>query len=252
MSELPEGPPAEAAVSPSRDTARTSIVYNVAKTLFRIICSVFFDLKAYGVRNVPKTGGVLLVSNHQSYLDPVLLGVQVLRPISYLAKSELFANPVFGWLIRQCNAFPVRQGAGDIGAVKETILRLQEGGALNIFPEGSRSEDGKLQPIERGASLVIRRAKVPVVPVVIQGSFRAWPKGRKIFRGTPIRLLYGPPMQLAHLRPDEISKIIESTFRSMLAELQKKTGHTAAKFDLTPRATDGQTIPSLGIPGEGS
>jgi 1-acyl-sn-glycerol-3-phosphate acyltransferase len=252
MSQLPEGAAAESAVSASRGTARASIVFNVARTFCRIVCSVFFDLKAYGVRNVPKTGGVLLVSNHQSYLDPILLGVQVLRPISYLAKSELFSNPLFGWWIRQCNAFPVRQGAGDIGAVKETILRLREGGALNIFPEGSRSEDGRLQPIERGASLVIRRAQVPVVPVVISGSFRAWPRGKMIFRGTPIRLLYGPPLQLAHLRPDEISKIIETTFRSMLAELQKKTGHTAPKFDLARRAADGHTIPSAGTPGEGS
>jgi 1-acyl-sn-glycerol-3-phosphate acyltransferase len=207
-----------------RRGARASIMWNLTKGLCRILCSVFFDLKTYGVKTVPKTGGVLLVSNHQSYLDPVLVGVQVFRPISYLAKSELFENPVFGWFIRGLNAFPVRQGAGDVGAVKETILRLQEGGALNIFPEGSRSEDGQLQPIEKGASLVIRRAKVPVVPVVIDGSFRAWPRGRKMFRGSPVRLLYGPPMQLAHLRPDEISRTIDATFRSMLAELKAKNG----------------------------
>jgi len=205
-----------------RRGARASIMWNLTRVLARVLCSVFFDLKTYGVKNVPKTGGVLLVSNHQSYLDPILVGVQVFRPISYLAKSELFRNPIFGWFIRGLNAFPVRQGAGDVGAVKETILRLQEGGALNIFPEGSRSEDGQLQPIERGASLVIRRAKVPVVPVVIDGSFRAWPRGRKFFRDSPVRLLYGPPMELAHLRPDEISKTIDATFRAMLKELKAK------------------------------
>jgi 1-acyl-sn-glycerol-3-phosphate acyltransferase len=205
-----------------RRGARSSVMFRMTRALCRIVCSVFFDLKTYGVKNVPRTGGVLLVSNHQSYLDPILIGVHIFRPISYLAKSELFENPLFGWFIRGLNAFPVRQGAGDVGAVKETILRLQEGGALNIFPEGSRSEDGQLQPIERGASLVIRRAKVPVVPVVIQGSFRAWPRGKKIFRGSPVRLLYGPPIQLAHLRPDEISKTIDSTFRSMLLDLKKK------------------------------
>ena len=197
-------------------------MWNLTKVFCRVVCSVFFDLKTYGVKNVPMTGGVLLVSNHQSYLDPVLIGVNVFRPISYLAKSELFENPVFGWFIRGLNAFPVRQGAGDVGAVKETILRLQEGGALNIFPEGARSEDGELQPIEKGASLVIRRAKVPVVPVVIQGSFRAWPKGRAIFRGAPIRLLYGPPMELAHLRADEIGKTIDAIFRSMLEDLKQR------------------------------
>src|SRR5438876_4866321 len=112
------------------------LVWNLGRTICRTITSRMFDLKVYGLEHVPKTGGVLIISNHQSYLDPVLLGVQIPRPMSYLAKSELFAIPGFGWLIRQLNAFPVRQGEGDVAAVRETIRRLQEGHMLNIIPEG--------------------------------------------------------------------------------------------------------------------
>jgi 1-acyl-sn-glycerol-3-phosphate acyltransferase len=207
-----------------RQVARTTIIWKLAQTLCRVFTTVVFDLKVYGVENVPKTGGVLLVSNHQSYLDPVLVGVRLTRPLSYLAKSELFENPFLSWLIRGLNAFPVRQGAGDVGAMKETITRLQDGNALTIFPEGTRSEDGELQPIEKGVSLVVRRAKVPVVLVIIDGSFDAWPKGRVVFRGWPIRVWYGPPMDMSRMKAEEIGRIIDTKFHEMLDESRKMSG----------------------------
>src|SRR3954469_14101617 len=88
-------------------------LWNFCRSICYVTCILLFDYKAYGVKNVPRRGGALLVSNHQSYLDPVLLGVNVPRPMSYLAKSELFENRFFGWLITRLYAFPVRQGKGD-------------------------------------------------------------------------------------------------------------------------------------------
>src|SRR5690606_24206910 len=123
-----------------------------------------FQLQAFHVGRVPPTGGALLASNHQSYLDPPLLGAKLTRAMAYLAKSELFENPAFGWLIRSLNAFPVKQGRGDVGAMKESIRLLQQGWLLNMFPEGSRTPDGKIHPAQKGAGLMIRRAGVPVVP----------------------------------------------------------------------------------------
>jgi 1-acyl-sn-glycerol-3-phosphate acyltransferase len=164
---------------------------------------------------------VLIVSNHQSYLDPVLLGVRLERPLSYMAKSELFRNPLFAWLIRSLGAFPVKQGAGDVGAMKETIARLQEGRALNIFPEGSRTEDGELLPIEKGIALVIRKAKVPVVPVVIDGSFDAWPRESTLPRASPIRIVYGHPLDLSSMNRDQIIETIRVTFETMFDELRE-------------------------------
>lgn len=195
-------------------------VWKFLQAICRVVTSCMFDLKVYGAHRVPPEGGVLIISNHQSYLDPVLLGVRLQRPLSYLAKSELFGNRAFAWLIRSLGAFPVKQGAGDVGAMKETIARLQEGRALNIFPEGSRTETGELLPIEKGVGLVIRKAKVPVVPAVIDGSYGAWPKGRKIFRPHPIRILYGHPLDLSSMDREQIIQTIGSTFQTMFAELR--------------------------------
>jgi 1-acyl-sn-glycerol-3-phosphate acyltransferase len=205
-----------------RDPANGSSPWKAAQALCRILTTLMFDLKAYGVENVPPRGGVLLVSNHQSYLDPVLLGVPIKRPMSYLAKSELFENKYFGGLIRGLNAFPVRQGAGDVGAVKETIKRLAQGHLLNIFPEGTRTEDGQIGKIEPGAALVVRRANVPVVPVVIDGSFEAWPRNKRLFHAHPIRVMYGRPMDVSNLKAAEITKLIDRTLRSMFVELRAK------------------------------
>lgn len=198
------------------------MIYKFFRALFRILTSAWFDLKVYGKENIPKTGGVLLVSNHQSFLDPVVLGVQLEREMSFLAKSGLFVNPVFGWFIRRCNAFPVRQGEGDVGAVKETIRRLQEGKMLTVFPEGGRCEDGELQPILNGASLVVRKAQVPIVPVVIEGSFKAWSKHMKLWQRSPVRVLIGKPAVVHDMKAKDITAFIDRQFHELMAELRRR------------------------------
>jgi 1-acyl-sn-glycerol-3-phosphate acyltransferase len=205
---------------------RPPVLWKLAQGLCRILTSVVFDLKVYGVRNVPSKGGVLIVTNHESHLDPVLIGVQLPRPISYLAKSELFVNPFFGWLIRNLYAFPVRQGAGDVGAMKETINRLKEGHLLNIFPEGSRSMDGELLPVQAGVALVVRRAGVPVVPCVIDGSYEAMPRGSKLPHRRPIRVMYGRPIDMSGWKTEQVVSTIETRWREMMAALRqpKATG----------------------------
>jgi 1-acyl-sn-glycerol-3-phosphate acyltransferase len=197
-----------------------SLTWKYLQIIARIFTTLLFQLKTYGRENVPRSGGVLLVANHQSYLDPVLVGVHLYRPISYLAKSELFENRYFSWFVRTLNAFPVRQGEGDIGAVKEVIRRLEQGYAVNIFPEGSRTEDGEIAPLEKGVALIVRRAGVPVVPVAIDGSYAAWPKSERIFHANQIRLKYGKPMYFDGKKGDEIVRELEIALRSLFAELR--------------------------------
>ena len=93
---------------------------------------------------------------------------------------------------------------------------------LNLYPEGARTETGELGPIQSGAALVVRRAEVPIIPVVITGSFHAWPKSRKLFRPHPIRVMYGPPMEVHGLKAEAITKLIDRTLRAMLTELRAK------------------------------
>jgi 1-acyl-sn-glycerol-3-phosphate acyltransferase len=218
----PPSPPAPPAPG-ARPEVREPLIYGFGRCICRPWVDLWFDLKVYNVHHVPRRGGVLVVSNHQSYLDPVLRAVKVPRPFSFLAKSELFENPYFGWLIRSLNAFPVRQGEGDVGAVKETIRRLQEGHALILYPEGTRTHTGEIQKMQPGAGLIVRRAGVPVVPAVIEGSFDAWPPKRsKVFRPHPIRVLYGPPLELDGLKANQIVQKIDATLRGMLAELRRR------------------------------
>jgi len=206
--------------------ARKTWMYSLGQSLCRLFAITLFDLKAYGVENIPKRGGVLIVANHQSFLDPVMLGVKVTRPMSFLAKSELFVNKIFGAAIRGVNAFPVRQGEGDVGAVRETIKRLQEGHVLVIFPEGGRSDDGEIAPLQTGVGLIVRRAgpTVRVVPAAVEGAFKAWPRGQKLPKPRQVRVKYGKPMDLCHLKAAEIRGIIDTEIHRLFAELRKDWG----------------------------
>jgi 1-acyl-sn-glycerol-3-phosphate acyltransferase len=210
------------AARPATDPTRMSLLWRTLRVPARIFTTLLFDLKVFGTEHVPRSGGAILAANHQSYLDPVLLGVRLQRPVTYLAKSELFRNAFFRWLISSLHAFPVKQGAGDVGAMKESIRRLQEGYLLNIYPEGTRTETGQLGPILPGIALVVRRAGVPVIPAVIDGAFDCWPPHRKIPRPGRVYVMYGPPMDFAGAKGDEITRRIDSTFRAMLTELRAR------------------------------
>jgi 1-acyl-sn-glycerol-3-phosphate acyltransferase len=198
-----------------------SFFWKLLQTIVRPLAILLFNLKVYGHHHIPAHGGVLIVSNHQSLLDPILLPLWLERPLNYIAKSELFENRYFGWFLRSVlNAFPVRQGHGDVRAVRETIQRLREGHVMNIYPEGSRTADGEIAPLLPGVALIVQRAKVTAVPAVIVGTFDAWPIHRKLLRCRPVRIRFGPPMELVGLERDEIMATIDRTLRSMFAVLR--------------------------------
>jgi 1-acyl-sn-glycerol-3-phosphate acyltransferase len=200
-------------------TERT-LPWKCLQVVVRILTTLLFDLKVYGRDNVPARGGALIVSNHQGNLDAVLIAVRLDRPLNFIAKSELFQSRRTSWFLHMLNAFPVRQGAGDVGAVRETIRRLQAGHLINIFPEGSRTEDGRIGPLQKGVTPIVHRAGVPVIPAVIVGSFEAWPIHRRFFRPWPVRIKLGPPMELAHLESDQMIETIDHTLHAMFDELR--------------------------------
>jgi 1-acyl-sn-glycerol-3-phosphate acyltransferase len=196
-------------------------IYGFCKGICRVATSLWFDFKVHGREHVPSRGGALLICNHQSYLDPVLVGVQLRRHVSFIAKSQLFEMPGLGWLIPRLNTFPVRRGESDVSAIKEALRRVHEGQILTMFPEGTRSWDGNLLPIQAGIALMVKRAEAPVIPAVVDGSGRAWGRGRKFPRGAPVRLMYGPPMELGKKKGPQIVELIDQTFRRMLGELRQ-------------------------------
>ena len=141
----------------------------------------------------PRSGGVLLVSNHLSFLDVFFLGIPLRRPLNFVARSTLFV-PVLASLMRSVGSFPIqREGIGASG-MKETLRRLRAGGIVTLFPEGTRSADGQLAPLKSGIAVLVARAGVPVVPVGLAGTFEIWPRSRRLPVLHPIRIHYGLPI----------------------------------------------------------
>lgn len=204
---------------------RRDWTWRILQTLAAILVRVLFDLKVRGKHNLPKTGGVLVVSNHQSYIDPVLLAVLMRRPFAYLAEAYLFKIKPFAWLITRLNAFPVKRGAGDVGAMKQTIKLLQDGWVLNLYPEGHRTADGKMLPVQAGVALVVRRAKVPVVPAIIYGAYEAWPRHQKVPSFGRVRVIYRPPIDMNGWSSEQIVQTLTTTFNEMFEEARHWDQH---------------------------
>jgi len=158
-----------------------------------------------GAGNLPERGPLLLISNHQSFYDPPLIGCWITRrQIDFLARGTLFKYRPFAWLITTLHAMPIKQGAGDSGAMKEALRRLGEGRAMLVFPEGARSPDGAIAPFERGTAVLLKRAHCTIVPVAVRGAFEAWPRHRKLPRifTKPVAVVYGEPIQSDELMRD--------------------------------------------------
>jgi len=151
---------------------------------------------------VPTTGAVILASNHASFLDPPLVGSGLKRDINYLAKESLFRFPGIGALLRSWNSVPVDREGGGAKGLKIILGRLLDGGGIILFPEGTRSRDGKLQPARAGIGLVVAKSQAPVVPVRIFGAHEAYGRGMKFPRPKKVAVKYGKPMMFEKLRAE--------------------------------------------------
>jgi 1-acyl-sn-glycerol-3-phosphate acyltransferase len=166
--------------------------------------------RASGAHHLPRSGPALLVSNHLSYLDVFALGTASPRRLNYVARSTLFL-PGFGALIRSVGGFPIqREGMGASG-LKETLRRLRRGGVVLLFPEGTRSPDGRLGAMKPGIAVLARKARVPVVPAAVAGTFEAWPRGRALPGPHAVRVDIGPPIppeEIAGLSAEAVTALI--------------------------------------------
>ena len=182
------------------------------------LCRTFFrlmgGLDVIGRENVPATGGVILCPNHVSHVDPPAVGAGMRRQVHFMAKDELFRVPVLGFLIAGFGSFPVRRGTADRKAIKRAIELLEEGRVICLFPEGTRSPDGRLQEPELGASLIALRTGAPVVPVAVIGTTEVLPAGASRPRRHRCKVVYGEP-----LRFDDLSG---STNRAAMKEAGRR------------------------------
>jgi 1-acyl-sn-glycerol-3-phosphate acyltransferase len=203
--------------------------WNMGRFFSRVLSMLLFRLHVGGQAGIPKTGGILMVTNHQSFLDPWLIGIAPSRQIHYMARDNLFKGGFLQYAAETCNAFPVKRGHADLTAIRMAVERLDKGYIVNIFPEGTRSEDGTIGPVAPGVSLILSRCKAEVwlLPVIIDGAHEAWPRHAKMPRAHPIRIQYGraiPPAEWKPLGPGDLAWRI----RRALVALQRSIGSSHA------------------------
>jgi 1-acyl-sn-glycerol-3-phosphate acyltransferase len=157
------------------------LLYIIAKIKFLIIFKLFFRLKVTGQQNIPQDGPFIIVANHSSLLDPVILVVSIKPKIFFVAAAYLFEIRWLGYLLRKANSIPV-QRENDIKAIKQALKILQQGGVLGIFPEGGIDRQKDDLPIKAGAAFLATRVGVPIVPIKIKGADKALPRGAKFIR----------------------------------------------------------------------
>lgn len=170
--------------------------YHFYRWLARTIWWFFGGVEVHGLSNVPASGPCLIVCNHQSYLDPILMQAVCPRIIHSMAKSTQFGSRLFRRLLTQLYAFPVRRFEIDPQAVRQVLRRLQQGNAVAIYIEGERSWDGQLQPPRLGTVRLALKAGVPIVPCRISGAYEAWPRWDRKVKRQRIRIEFRGPFQL--------------------------------------------------------
>ena len=165
--------------------------------LSRLLAQLFFGFRMINRERAIQTGPVILAMNHQSFFDPPLAGNACDRPIFFLAKKSLMNVPVLGWLLPKLNVIPVNLEGGDRSAMKALIRILSAGECALVFPEGSRTPDGTLQPAAAGLGLLIAKTRAPVVPMRIFGAFDAWPIHGRIHLWRKITIVVGEPIHFS-------------------------------------------------------
>lgn len=173
------------------------MLYQVLKAVVFGLARLLFRLETRGAEHLPARGPVLIAANHTSFLDPPIVAVAAPRPLHFLAKEELFRIPLFGRLIQALNARPVRRGGADPVALRTGLRILGGGGALLIFPEGTRGEEGDFQEPRPGAGMLAVVSGAPVLPTFVEGAGCALPRGRWLPRWAKIRVRFGPPVAFA-------------------------------------------------------
>ncbi len=199
-----------------KNIPRQSFVYGCVSYLFVFpIFRFLFRGQTIGISNVPKAGGVVVVSNHGSHLDPPILGHALSRPVAFMAKSELFRVPILSSIISACGAYPVKRGAGDREALRTASNRLIEGWATGVFLDGTRQENGRVNDPKAGAALLAARTGCPILPVAIVNSHRAFPKGSFLPRLVSIHVKVGNLIQPPSTRKRE--QLVKTTNEIQIA-----------------------------------
>lgn len=222
------------------------LLWEVIKTMLGIVLFCFYRLRVYNTHLLPKSGPVLLLCNHQSYMDLIMIGMAIPdRHFHPMARKTLFKNRVFAWFISRLNSIELDQTKGDIRAIRTAIERLRQGHLLLLFPEGSRTADGRVHDFQEGVMLLIKRARPTIVPAALEGAYDAWPiNGKPRLRGR-IAIMLGEPIpadELLKLPPKEVLPSVARKIDAMRLQLRQQIRHqTQGRFP-KPGVADGPSF----------
>lgn len=177
------------------------MLYSFLRFLSWLALKIGFGLKVKGRENIPRQGGFILAGNHLSYLDPIVIGVACPRKLNYMAKQELFGSRLSSWFMSAIYVFPVKRNSADLSAMKEAIRRVNNGGGLVLFPEGSRRFEGASAEPQAGVGFLSAKLSVPVIPAFVEGTDKAWPAGVKFPRPAKIRVYFGKQISIERRVP---------------------------------------------------
>ncbi|MEC0089786.1 MULTISPECIES: lysophospholipid acyltransferase family protein [Paenibacillus] len=191
------------------------MIYVFCRGLLRLIFAVLYRLETVGKNHIPTEGGVLLCANHISVMDPITVGIKLKRQVKYMAKAELFDIPVFGWLLRQLGAFPVKRGGVSKESIRLSINILRDGQLMGIFPEGTRNSTTGVA--KKGAASFALRSKATVIPAAIIGEY-------KLFR--KMKVIYGAPVDLTEFMEEGTGDQLEAVTERIMSRIyeMQKTG----------------------------
>ncbi len=197
------------------------MLYIIAKIKFLIIFKLFFRLKVTGQQNIPQDSPFIIVANHSSLLDPVILGVSIRPKIIFIAASYLFEIRWLGYLLRKANSIPINREnyTNNIKSLKQALKILQKGGVLGIFPEGGVDRQKDDLPIKAGAAFLATRVGVPIVPIKIKGADKVLPRGAKFIRSlNKIEVEIKKPIYCSR-QTNKNKEIIERVVKSYIKEI---------------------------------
>jgi 1-acyl-sn-glycerol-3-phosphate acyltransferase len=213
--------------------ASSNPYYAMMRWGLRVFMPMMWNTRVYGRHNEPAAGGVVYISNHQSFLDPMLVGFGLVRPLNYMARSTLFDTPGLNHLMSSLNAFPVKRGKADTGALKEAMRRIKRGGQVLVFAEGTRTEDGRIAPFLPGVSLLAQRAADWIVPVVVDGAFEAWPRTQSLPSLGNIAVSFGqaiPQQEAKSFKSAELVEHIRQIMIKMQSDLRQKVSRPQLEY----------------------
>ncbi|MCD6394694.1 MAG: 1-acyl-sn-glycerol-3-phosphate acyltransferase [Planctomycetes bacterium] len=215
------------APTPGKERLIKRIWHSIARLLCSGIMCTLYRVRAYGMKHVPRKGPVIILCSHQCYLDPIFVQSWVPRNFHFIARQTLWKSKFLAALLNTLYVVPIKQGQGDIAAMRTIIAKLKAGNAVCLFPEGERTFDGMISDVKPGFGLISRRSGAGVVPVVLEGAFECWPRMKKFPKLGKVTVSFGEMItteEIKRLGDREFAKFLTHRLRQMHNELRLKIG----------------------------